>query len=246
MIHLEVIVLAGGMGTRLRQVVTDRPKPMAEVAGRPFLEWLLLMLRGQQVRRVVLAIGYKGKAIQAHFGDGAAWGMEISYSHEQTPLGTGGCLRLASSQLEGERFVVLNGDSYCPVDLGLLQRTHVLNAADATLWLVEVPDCSRYGAVEVDASNRVVSFHEKGDRAGSGLINAGIYLFERRVMERIPGRGAVSLETAVFPDLLGGGLSAVVGNGPFLDIGTPEDYLRATQYLEREFESIETQSRSVR
>jgi NDP-sugar pyrophosphorylase family protein len=225
------IILAGGKGSRLREVVSDRPKPMAEVAGRPFLEWLLLALRAQGLRRVVLATGYQAEMIEEYFGDGARWGLDVQYAREHAPLGTGGAARGALGSASGGRLLVLNGDSFCPFDLGQLAQAHTRARACATLWLVAVDDCSRYGTVDVSADRQVVAFREKSSAGGAGLISAGVYLFERSTLEEIAPDRPVSLETEVFPSLIGRGLYAVVGRGPFLDIGTPESYALAERFI---------------
>lgn len=228
---LEAMILVGGRGTRLQTKVADRPKPMADVGGRPFLEWLLVALRAQGVRRVVLCTGYLGHVVEAHFGDGSPWGLNLSYSWEPVPLGTGGAVRLAVGWMQGDRVLVLNGDSLCPLDVGRLSAAHADTRASATMWLVEVDDCRRYGAVDIDPDHMVRGFAEKSPTSHSSLINAGVYLIERSVIEDIPTGRAVSLETEVFPALVGRGLYGVTGEGPFLDIGTPEAYAAAGEFL---------------
>ncbi len=227
----DIIILVGGRGTRLQSVVSDRPKPLAEVAGRPFVEWLLLALRAQGVRRAVLATGYKGEMVEAYFADGARLDMNLTYAHETVPLGTGGAARHALEQTSTERVLVLNGDSFCPFDVARLLEAHARTAAVATLWLVHMDDCGRYGAVDVADDGRVRSFQEKSPNLGAGLINAGVYLFERSALEAIPTGRAVSLERETFPALIGQSLYATVGEGPFLDIGTPESYASAEQFF---------------
>ncbi len=228
---MEMIVLAGGKGTRLQRVVSDRPKPLAEVAGRPFVEWLLLALRVQGVERVVLATGYMGEMVEASFGDGARLDMEVVYARETVPLGTGGAARHALGHVTTDHALVLNGDSFCPFDIGRLLEAHERAGAAATLWLVPMDDCRRYGAVDVADDGRVLSFQEKSPDLGAGLINAGVYLFDRRALEAIPADRPVSLENDTFPSLIGRGLYATVGEGPFLDIGTPESYASAERFF---------------
>ena len=226
---LEAVILVGGRGVRLQGVVSDRPKPMAEVAGRPFAEWLLLALRAQGVRRVIFCTGYMSEVIEAHFRDGTQWDMEVLYSRDPIPLGTGGALRYALNQVHSNPFLVMNGDSYCRVDISRLEEAHTIHSSCATLWLVQVNNCRRYGSVVIGKDGVVQAFREKSPKKCAGLINAGIYLFEREAAEIIPEGRAVSLETEFFPRLIGHGLYAVVGEGPFLDIGTPEAYNRAQQ-----------------
>lgn len=228
------IVLAGGTGTRLRGVVNDRPKPMAIVHGRPFLEWLLLALCEQGVMRVVFATGYMAEAVEGYFGDGAAWNMHISYSQDPSPLGTGGAVRHAAAQTESDRVLVLNGDSYCRVDVDRLLQMHSGRNACGTLWLVPEQECSRYGTVRLGGDGSVTAFLEKSPLESPGLINAGVYLLDREVLAMIPDGIATSLEREVFPQLVGRGLYGVVGYGPFLDIGTPESYAQADAFMAQE------------
>jgi NDP-sugar pyrophosphorylase family protein len=227
----EAVILVGGKGTRLRQVVKDRPKPMSEVAGRPFVEWLLLFLRAHEVRRIIFCTGYMAEAIESHFGNGTQWQMEFAYSRDPVLLGTAGALRRALTLLHADRFLVLNGDSYCEVDIRRLEEAHVARGARATLWLVKVDDCSRYGCVEIGPDGAVRAFREKAGETCPGIINAGVYLLERELVSTIPEGRAVSLETDIFPALIGHGLCGVVATQPFLDIGTPEAYARAELFF---------------
>jgi len=232
--QLEALILAGGRGTRLRSVVKDRPKPMASVSGRPFLEWLLLSLRAQGVYRVILCTGHMGEMVEAYFGEGHSWDMEVQYSRDPEPLGTAGAVRHALSRVRGDRFLVLNGDSYCRADLSRLAQVHVSRRASATVWLVRVDDCRRYGSVVIGEDCAVRGFQEKPSDQRASLINAGLYLLEREIVTTIPEGRAVSLETEVFPQLVGRGLYAVIGKGPFLDIGTPEAYASAERFFLRQ------------
>jgi NDP-sugar pyrophosphorylase family protein len=217
---MQAVVLVGGLGSRLRPAVADRPKALASVGGRPFLDWLLLALSEQGVGRVVLATGYLAAAFDPHLAGWRALGLEVELSREASPLGTGGAARLALDRIEGDRLLVLNGDSFCPFDLTRLDPA-------PALWLVEVEDASRFGSVELAADGRVRSFREKVGAVGPGLINAGVYFLDRADLAAIgPGRPA-SLERDVLPGLVGRGLRGVVGPGPFVDIGTPQSYAAA-------------------
>ena len=228
------LVLAGGLGTRLKGVVDDRPKPMALVAGRPFLEWLVLRARAQGVCEITFCTGHMGEAVEEYFGDGRKLGVALHYSREKTPIGTGGALRLAIKDTPGEEFLVLNGDSYCPYDLRRLNAFHAATSAAATLWVVPTEDCARFGAVRVSSSGSILSFTEKDATKGPGLVNAGVYILDRGVVEEIPDGRCVSLEREVLPSLIGHGLSAVTGEGYFIDIGTPESYAQADAFMKCE------------
>lgn len=243
---MDAVILVGGKGTRLQGVVADRPKPMADVAGRPFVEWLVLALRARGFRRVVLCTGYRSEAVANHLGDGHRLDMEIVYSHEPTPLGTGGALRRALDKIQTESFLALDGDSYCRFNLTRLQEVHRARQALATLWLTSVDDCGRYGTVEVDDTGAVRAFREKIAASQAGLINAGVCLLERSSVESIPPGRAVSIETDFLPGLIGRGLYAVVGDGVFLDIGTPEAYAMASRILQEELRLLERTAGSGR
>src|ERR1700756_5410431 len=165
---MEAIVLAGGEGRRLRAVVSDLPKPMANVAGRPFLWWLLNRLAQLQVRRVILSVGYKADAIQNHFGNVFS-GVELAYSVETEPLGTGGAIRLALEQAREKQVIVLNGDTYTDVDLRGLNAKFESSGTDLAVAVTHVNDVARYGGVVVDQkTERIGGFREKeGSAAGN-------------------------------------------------------------------------------
>lgn len=224
------VILAGGLGTRLREVVADRPKVLAEVNGRPFLACLLDRLNDAGVKRAVLCTGYMAELVHETFGDSYR-GMELLYSKEESPLGTGGALRLALPLIASDPVLVMNGDSYCDADLGLFVGQHNSSTAQASLVLVPVEDVTRYGVVETDGSGSVICFKEKGNQHGKGMINAGIYLIAGSIVESIPSDVPVSLEREVFPQLIGKGLYAFPQNGRFIDIGIPSDYHAAPAYL---------------
>ena len=203
------VVLAGGFGTRLQSVVADVPKPMAPVAGRPFLEVLLDTLADAGVGRVVLAVGYKREVIERHF-EAAYRGMTIEYSVESAPLGTGGALRQALDLTGVARALVLNGDTWCPVDLQALI------------------DTGRFGAVELDADGRVRAFHEKRAGGGPGRINAGVYVVERSLLSYAPSTCNFSFETDVMQRQVGHvPVFGHVTDAPFIDIGIPSEFARA-------------------
>jgi histidinol-phosphate phosphatase family protein len=224
-------ILAGGLGTRLRPVISDRPKVLAPVNGRPFLAYLLNQLLEAGVRRVVLCTGYLGEQVRQIFGDryGA---LSLVYSQESEPLGTGGALRLALPLLDSDPVLVMNGDSYCQVDLNAFLRWHKERRATASLLLTWVSNTGRYGRVLVNEEGIVQSFKEKGGTRGAGFINAGIYLLSREVLQSIPAHTVVSLEHQVFPSWIGRGLYGYAGGSSFLDIGTPESYAAAQRFFQ--------------
>jgi D-glycero-alpha-D-manno-heptose 1-phosphate guanylyltransferase len=226
-------ILSGGLGTRLRTVVADRPKVLAEVNGRPFLAFLLDQLAKAGVDSVVLCTGYMGEKVEEVFG--AAHGeIRLTYSHEPEPLGTGGALRLALTDLHSQTVLVMNGDSYCEADLSQFGRWHRDKGAQSSVLLTEVPDTARFGSVQVSDEGRVERFEEKGGRSGPGWINAGIYLLARERIGEIPPGKFLSLEREVFPEWVGCDFYGYQSSGRFLDIGTPSDYASARKLFPNE------------
>ena len=228
--RVPALVLAGGLGTRLRERVADVPKPMAPVAGRPFLEYVLDELVSNDVPRAVLSIGHLGEAIEAHFG--TSYGpMAIEYSREDRPLGTGGAIRRAAPLLGGHEFLVLNGDTSAPFEVDDLLDARVRHRKDLVLTVCEVPDVGRYGAVRADGGT-VSALVEKGS-SGPGLINCGVYLVAGGLLDRVAaGPEVFSFERDVMhPWVADHGAACVATEGPFIDIGVPADYDRAADVL---------------
>jgi NDP-sugar pyrophosphorylase family protein len=231
--HGAAAILAGGLGSRLRPVVSDRPKVLATVNGRPFMAALLDQLVESGAESVVLCTGYLGEQIEAAFG--AVYGnLNLLYSREKSPLGTAGALRLALPLLENGSIVIMNGDSFCDAPVKELLRWHRARAARATVLLSEVADTSRYGRVRVAAADRIVGFEEKDGTGGAGWINAGIYVIERELLETIPSDRAVSLEREMFPAWIGRGVYGFKSRGRFIDIGIPETYAAAGRFFSSE------------
>lgn len=227
---VTAVILAGGTGTRLRPVVDDRPKGLAEVEGRPFLSFLLGQLDAAGVRRVVFSTGYLAPRIEAEFGDRFG-GMGLSYSPEETALGTGGGLRLAATRIDSSSLLVLNGDSFCDVDLGAFLADHLGAGRLPSMVLSRQADTTRFGRVDLTPDGRIGSFAEKGAATGAGWINAGIYAVDRRQVLTVAAGRAVSLEREVFPAWIEGGLRGFPCEGRFLDIGTPESYRQAAAFF---------------
>lgn len=222
---MEAIILAGGMGTRLRSVVPDLPKPMAPVAGRPFLAWVLDRLIDAGFESAVLAVGYKHEAISNYF-DGRHHNLHLNYSVESLPLGTGGAIRLAADQVTQYPIFVLNGDTYLELDYQAMLVAHQRARASLSVAVCRVPDVSRYGSLELDG-DVIQGFQEKGG-AGPGYINAGVYLLSADVMQRIPAGETFSFEQHLLvPQVHELRPRAFLTEGHFVDIGIPEDYDRA-------------------
>lgn len=227
---LTAAILAGGLGTRLRPVVCDRPKALAEVHGRPFLSYVLDQLAAAGLARVALCTGHMGEQVRAVFGDRRD-GMELIYSREAAPLGTGGALRLALPHLSSDPVLVMNGDVFCGIDPGDFYDWHLSRGAAATLAIVRAGEAARYGRVGVNAAGEIVHFAEKCAGPDTAWINAGIYLLDRYLIAGIDPRRMVSLEREVFPRWIGKGLYGYSCNGGFLDIGTPESYSEARKFF---------------
>lgn len=229
---LDALILCGGLGTRLREVVTDRPKGLAEVRGRPFLDLLIDRLARQGLRRFVLCTGYRGEQIAARYA--RRTDAEFVVSLEEHPLGTAGAVRLALQHLRSDPFLVLNGDSFCEVDYEAFQGFH--EGRGATLSIVVVPPGERddVGTVALARDGAITSFREKAGRSERAAINGGIYLMCRSLVELLPAQTPLSLERDVFPQAVQrGGCYGFVAAGPVVDIGTPERY-RAAQDLLRD------------
>ena len=248
---MQAILLCGGMGTRLRSVVADRPKPMADICGKPFLQYLLEMLRDKGITEVIFALGYMGEMIEEYFQDGSVFGLKIAYSYEEEPLGTGGAIRNALPKILEEEVLVLNADTYFPMDYQGLLRFHQENDGDFSLATRAVPDISRYGAVRRDPAGRILAWNEKlgdgGQQPGegskqpiegnaqqaassspkslSGEINGGIYVMKKSLVAEIP-EGKQSLEQDCIPKWLSEGkrIFGLPFHGYFMDIGIPKDY----------------------
>jgi D-glycero-alpha-D-manno-heptose 1-phosphate guanylyltransferase len=225
--QMVAIVLAGGLGTRVRGVSDTMPKPMLPVAGRPFLEYLLGYVAAAGIPRAVLAVGHRAEAVIAHFGNGSALRMELTYSVERDPLGTGGALRQACEHLDRWPALVLNGDSFVAVDLAAMMAAHQSRGARLTVALASVPDTGRFGRVRLDAGGSIVAFDEKAV-TGPGLVNAGAYLVEREVVEVLPD-GRSSFERELLSAIAGEEAWGFITSGFFVDIGVPDDYRRLVQ-----------------
>jgi histidinol-phosphate phosphatase family protein len=223
------LVLIGGLGTRLRPAVADLPKALAPVLGRPFVGYLVDRLAKWGYRRAVLCTGYKGDIVERELGDRYA-GVDLVYSREDRALGTAGAVRRALPLVETETALVLNGDSVCDVDIDVMAAQHRSERAMATLLLT--PGSGRaFGSVDVDERGRVLGFREKVDVAAR-YVSAGVYLLARDLIATLDPDRPSSLETDVFPSIIGRGLFGFPGGGRLLDIGTPSTYGEAPAFLE--------------
>jgi len=226
---MQALILAGGEGTRLRPLTSTVPKPVVPLVDRPFIAFMLDWLRGHGVDDVIMSCGFLAAGVRNVLGDGSAYGVRLRYVEEPQPLGTGGALKFAASLLD-ERFLMLNGDVLTDLDVTAQLALHEQRGARATLALTPVEDPSAYGLVRTNPDGEVTGFVEKPapDQIDTRNISAGIYVLERSVLELLAPDQPASIERDVFPRLVGAGLYACVGEGYWLDIGTPERYLEGT------------------
>ena len=224
---MEAIVLTGGFGTRLQGIGHDTPKSMALINGKPFLGYLLNYLTGQGITKVIFAAGFKHEMIRDHFGDRFKQ-LELIYSVEQEPLGTGGGIKLAMKLAESDHVFAFNGDSLFRIDLGRIYQFHLKKEADITIGLRSLDETARYGCVTVDENALVTGFSEKGRNTGSGHINGGVYLIRKEFFLNAGLPDKFSIEHDCFEKLYNSvKIFGCISRGYFLDIGIPEDYYRA-------------------
>ncbi len=226
------IILAGGFGTRLKTMVSDVPKPMAPINGIPFLSYQLNYLKHYGITHVVLSVGYLHEKIMAFYKNEFN-GMKITYVVEKEPLGTGGGIRKAIEECDDKAVFALNGDSFFDIDLDKLHQFHDFKNASFSLALRKVKNASRYGSIDINRENEIVSFQEKSDTAEEGLINAGIYILEPTLyLKHTPSNTKFSIEKDLFEKELE--TLPIYGfefDGYFIDIGIPEDYSKAQHDL---------------
>jgi D-glycero-alpha-D-manno-heptose 1-phosphate guanylyltransferase len=222
------IILVGGFGTRLKSVVPDVPKPMAPINNQPFLNYQLAYLEYFGIRNIVFSTGYLSEQINAYYKTQHN-GLQVIYSHENTPLGTGGAIKLALKKIADEEILVLNGDSFFDVDLQAFYRLHKKNDSDTSLTLRKVNNASRYGNIEINMEGKIASFKEKNSQEKPGLINGGIYIVNKKnFLDNSPTTDNFSIEKDFFEKQIHH--LKIYGfnfNGYFIDIGIPEDYLKA-------------------
>ncbi len=228
---IDAVVLAGGLGTRIRRVLGGTPKLLADVGGRPFLEVIVARLKLFGAKRLVLGLGYRADVVTAHLEAHPITDMDTVVAVEPKPLGTAGALRFLRPHVESDVALVMNGDSFVGADLCGCVAAHRRSGAPVSLLCVEVADARRFGRVDVGADGRVRAFREKDGRRTGGVINAGIYLFAAAALDRIAAMPGDSLEKDAFPKLLKDGVNAIVCDAPFVDIGTPKGLKAAAEVM---------------
>ncbi len=229
---MDTIILAGGRGTRLKSVISDLPKSLAPVNGIPFLDIPLSRLNlCPRIQRVILAVGYRGEMIVNRYKGDKNYNFIIKFSIEIQLLGTGGAVKKALSQTETDVVIVQNGDTFVEIDYQDLIETHLRSNSPLTIVLIKVSDTSRYGAVEIDCNLKILGFREKSDCGGAGYINAGLYIFQRKMFDNVPDNKALSLEKDLLPNMIKPYAYGYITEGKFIDIGIPETYQYAEEYL---------------
>jgi NDP-sugar pyrophosphorylase family protein len=228
---IDIAVLAGGLGTRLRGVLPETPKILASVLGKAFLEHLLDWLIRQGARRVILCLGYRAGDVLAYIEARSFAPLEIRTVVEPEPLGTGGAIARARLLLNSDPVLVINGDTLVDADLNAFLAGHRTSRAEASILCTEVEDPGRYGRLEIDAHDRILRFVEKDTTAGPAWINGGYYLFSRAVLEAIATLSKGSLERDILQRMRPGTIHAFRTHGRFLDIGTPETLGLAREVL---------------
>ncbi|MBI3853529.1 MAG: nucleotidyltransferase family protein [Verrucomicrobia bacterium] len=240
--QVTAVILAGGFGTRLQHLLPNLPKPMAPVAGKPFIEWVVRYLARQGVRRLVISTGYLAEMVARHFRPQPVKGVKVSCVAEAKPLGTAGGFLNAVRVSKGEpvAWLVLNGDSLALAPLRDMFRTLSGSGVEGVVLGVPMADASRYGTITLDAEGGLRSFNEK--KPGAGIINAGVYLFRASAIEVFPARAPLSFEVDVFPALTArqAGLKVCVTQAPFLDIGTPDSLALADSFIRQHIDEFAT------
>jgi D-glycero-alpha-D-manno-heptose 1-phosphate guanylyltransferase len=232
MITKEVIILAGGLGTRLQSVLPGIPKCMAPIHGKPFLAYVLDYLITQEISKVILSVGYRKDQIIDYFGD-MYCPLKIEYAIESQQLGTGGAVKLALDQCMQENVFILNGDTYFIPELQSIEKLHFQSKADITIATKHFAKTDRFGLVQTDTEGWITDFRKKDSKSGSGWINGGIYLIKKQVFENFP-EGKFSLENDVFKEACSRfKIKAYQTDADFLDIGIPEDYAKAQIMIKR-------------
>lgn len=229
---LDVIILAGGLGTRLRKILENVPKPLAPVNGRPFLDIILTDLKKYNyIEKIIIAIGYMADKFIERYKNTSEYNCKIIFSIEEELLGTGGAIKKALKFTETKDLLVLNGDSYINVDLDDLLKKHIETDAVMTIVLRKLRNANRYGRVKLGSNNRIITFEEKQLDPSKGYINAGMYLIKRELFDNVKENTKISLEEELMSGFLERGVYGYVSHGKFIDIGIPETYNAADKYL---------------
>ena len=230
------IILVGGLGTRLGNLTKITPKPLLKINGIPFINYLLRSLKDHGFKNIVTCACYKSDLIKKHCGNGIKWDINISYSIEQIPLGTGGAIITATRDLDSDYYLVLNGDTFFNCSLTDFLISHKQKNCDASICLKKLNDISRYGTVKINKKGVIEKFIEKG-KSGYGIINSGIYIFNKSVLQDYQTQKTYSLEYDILPSLMTSKICGHVFDGTFIDIGTNKSFKEA-QVILSEFKHL--------
>ncbi len=230
--NIDVLILCGGLGKRLRSVVGETQKVMASVDDRPFLDLLLQYLANQGFRRIILLTGYQGEIVAQHYQQNP-WGLTIEFSKEKKPLGTGGAIKNAKTFVQSSPFFALNGDCFCAMDYEKFLKFHLKKKALATLSVSKIRNKKDFGSIVLNGHGEIQGFLEKTSQNVSPVVNTGIYCFEKEIFRWMPKKNKFSIETEFFPALVGKKFFGFPSRASFLDIGTPERYQMANKILKK-------------
>jgi len=229
--NTDVYILCGGFGKRLKSVTKNKPKPMVKIGDKPFLDIIIEYLSGFGFKHFILGIGYRAEVFKKYYKNFKSKDLNIEFCEEKIPLGTGGAVKKARSLIKSNPFLVLNGDSFCEFEPLDFLRFHKNKKAIVSILLRKVRRGADYGKVKLNKKSLITDFNEKDSQAKNCLVNAGVYLFDKRALGLMPRQKAFSLERDFFPKLTEKKCFAYTKSGFFIDIGTPERYLKASKYF---------------
>ncbi len=229
----DVVVLCGGLGTRLRSTIGESQKVMAEVGDRPFLDFIIKEFSDQGFKRFILCAGYKAETVEGYYRDRKD-SLIIEISRETEPLGTGGAVKNARRLIRTPYFFILNGDSFCPVELLPFLQFHVAKESSVSMVVARVQENRDYGAVVLDKEQRIQGFLEKQSEGNPALVNAGVYCFTKEAFSFMPHEPRFSLERDFFPKLINKKFYGFITDKEFFDIGTPERLSQARQIFKED------------
>lgn len=228
---IDVYILCGGLGKRLRSVSKQCPKPMIKIGDKPFLDILLDYMARKGFKRFILGIGYRADLFKKYYTNYKNKDISITFCAEKFPLGTGGAVKKAEKKIKSNLFLVLNGDSFCEFDPMDFLKFHRVKNAVISILLRKIKNAADYGCVKLDKQGKITSFDEKNSRNANCFINAGIYIFNKNIVSLMPEEKVFSLERDFFPAIIGNDCFGYKKSGFFIDIGTPERYFKAKKYL---------------
>ena len=227
--QINAVILSGGLGKRLRSEIGESQKVMTQVKGVPFLDYHLTSLKKQGIGKIILCTGYKSDEVEAYYRT-HSYGLNIQFSREDKPLGTGGAVKQARAMIDSDPFFVMNGDSFVDIDLGAILQYHMLKQSKVSVVIARVLDAKDFGTIILDAQNCIIQFEEK-NTSDASYVNAGVYCFSKSVFDLMPAQEHFSLEYDVFPRLAGRDIFGFLVDKSFLDIGTPERLNQAKNIL---------------